>query len=66
MFTELFHHVHLVGYSAAGPKGVPELKAQAAKEYNYIYTGKNKDILDFEIAELKAQAAKVQNGPDKN
>ena len=25
------------------------LRAQAAKVYNYIYTGKNKDILDFDI-----------------
>ena len=39
---------------AAASKGVPELKAQAAKEYNYIYTGKNKDILDFEIAYNKS------------
>ena len=37
----------------ANPKdpsvGVSELKRDVAKQYNYIYTGKNKDILDFEI-----------------
>jgi hypothetical protein len=31
------------------PPGIANLKAQAAKEYNYIYTGRNKDILDFQI-----------------
>ena len=34
--------------SKVTPK-IEELKLQAAKEYNYIYTGKNKDILDFDI-----------------
>ena len=29
--------------------GIPNLLRQAVKEYNYIYTGKNKDILDFDI-----------------
>ena len=33
----------------AAPTGISNLKAQAAKEYNYIYTGKNKDILEFNI-----------------
>ena len=31
------------------PKGYNELVKQAAKAYNYMYTGLNKDILDFEI-----------------
>lgn len=30
-------------------KGFDKLKNQAVKEYNYIYTGKNVDILDFKI-----------------
>jgi hypothetical protein len=30
-------------------KGFDKLKNQAVKEYNYIYTGKNIDILDFKI-----------------
>ena len=30
-------------------KGFDKLKEQAVKEYNYIYTGKNVDILDFKI-----------------
>jgi hypothetical protein len=29
--------------------GIDNLKTQAVKEYNYIYTGKNKDIVDFDI-----------------
>jgi hypothetical protein len=29
--------------------GVEETKKQVIKEYNYIYTGKNIDVLDFEI-----------------
>lgn len=31
------------------PKGYAALKEEAIKEYNYIYTGKNLDIIDFEI-----------------
>lgn len=34
--------------SKPSPK-VKNAKAQAAKEYNYIYTGQNKDILSFDI-----------------
>lgn len=30
-------------------KGVEELKKEAAKEYNYIYSGKNTDVLSFEL-----------------
>jgi hypothetical protein len=30
-------------------KGFDKLKTQAVKEYNYIYTGKNVDIMDFKI-----------------
>jgi hypothetical protein len=30
-------------------KGYNELAAQAAKEYDYIYTGKNDDVLDFNL-----------------
>ena len=30
-------------------KGFDRLKNQAVKEYNYIYTGKNVDIIDFKI-----------------
>jgi len=50
------YYVHHSVFSAptTASKGVPELKAQAAKEYNYIYTGKNKDILEFEIAYNKS------------
>jgi hypothetical protein len=34
--------------NAPAPK-IAELKKQAAKEYNYIYTGKNVDIIKFDI-----------------
>lgn len=30
-------------------KGIPELKKEAAKEYNYIYSGKNTEIISFDI-----------------
>ena len=30
-------------------KGIQQLKYIAAKEYNYIYTGQNKDIINFDI-----------------
>lgn len=47
------YHVHASKFlppNAPAP-GLKELKKQVAKEYNYIYTGKNIDILrfDFEI-----------------
>lgn len=32
------------------PANTEGLKASAAKEYNYIYTGKNEDILNFDIS----------------
>lgn len=42
-------HSEKFGAPTAAPAGIANLKAQAAKEYNYIYTGKNKDILEFNI-----------------
>jgi|TARA_R110002124_G_scaffold85363_2_gene221461 hypothetical protein len=43
--------VHLSKFIAPseGSPSIPQLKQQAAKEYNYIYTGLNKDIIDFDI-----------------
>ena len=51
-------------------------KTQAAKEYNYIYTGKNKDILEFDIQidsaffvalnPMRAQASGSQKQKGKN
>jgi hypothetical protein len=43
--------VHEMRFAAptAQPKGYEELKKYIVKEYNYIYTGKNVDILDFNI-----------------
>jgi len=32
------------------PPGYEQLKKQAVKQYNYIYTGKNVDVIKFEIA----------------
>jgi hypothetical protein len=42
------HASRLLPPNAAAP-GIQQLKAQAAKEYNYIYTGKNVDVLRFDI-----------------
>jgi len=49
--------------------GMKELKSHAAKEYNYIYTGKNKDVIDFDLAFNNAfyvgiGAQKGQNSKD--
>jgi hypothetical protein len=55
VFRVLPYKVHVSKISAPGTglKGKENLKRQALKEYNYIYTGKNTDILDFDI-EFKA------------
>tara|TARA_B110000503_G_scaffold35837_1_gene58571 strand:- start:8394 stop:11132 length:2739 start_codon:yes stop_codon:yes gene_type:complete len=44
----LVHLSKFKGASDSSP-GIPQLKQQAIKEYNYIYTGKNKDIINFDI-----------------
>ena len=44
----LVHRSKFQSPTDASP-GINELKYQAVKEYNYIYTGKNKDILNFDI-----------------
>jgi hypothetical protein len=33
----------------SAPPGIVQLKKEAIKEYNYIYTGKNTEIIDFQI-----------------
>ncbi len=45
------YKVHVSKLSAPGTslKGKTNLKRQALKEYNYIYTGKNVDVLDFDL-----------------
>jgi len=43
------------------PPGYNELKKQALKEYNYIYTGKNDDIINFDIQLNAAFMASVQS-----
>jgi len=42
-------HVSKVANRNSATPGYPALKRQACKEYNYIYTGLNKDILEFDI-----------------
>jgi len=44
----LVHRSKFQASSDASP-GIVNLQRQAVKEYNYIYTGKNKDILNFDI-----------------
>ncbi len=51
--VEYFVHEHRFKPPASQPQGYEELKKNAVKEYNYIYTGKNLDILTFNI-QLKA------------
>ena len=42
-------HASVFGNTTAKPPGQEELKKQIVKEYNYIYTGQNTDIIDFDI-----------------
>jgi hypothetical protein len=42
-------HISIFQSASAKSPGIPQLKTQVAKEYNYIYTGKNKDIINFDI-----------------
>lgn len=42
-------HASVFGNSTAKPPGQKELKKQIVKEYNYIYTGQNADVIDFDI-----------------
>lgn len=44
----MVHISKFMGSADASP-GIENLKRQAVKEYNYIYTGKNKDVLSFDI-----------------
>jgi len=49
--------------SQTKPKGYPKLKEQAVKEYNYVYTGKNTDIIRFDIKfETNFNNANVADG----
>jgi len=40
---------HIILPPNSVPKGLDVLKKEAIKEYNYIYTGKNTEIIDFNI-----------------
>ena len=51
--VEYLVHEHRFKPPSTQPLGYEELKKNAVKEYNYIYTGKNVDILTFNI-QLKA------------
>lgn len=43
-------HVSKLSNRNNASPGIQQIKSQVCKEYNYIYTGANKDILDFEIS----------------
>jgi hypothetical protein len=51
VFRVIPYNVHASRVTAPNVKvkGFDKLKNQAVKEYNYIYTGKNVDIIDFKI-----------------
>lgn len=44
-----------------GSSGIKSLKREVMKEYNYIYTGKNDSIIDFDIDINYAYIAALQN-----
>ena len=50
-FRVVPYKVHVSKLSAPGTslKSKKDLRKEALKEYNYIYTGKNLDVLDFEL-----------------
>jgi len=50
------YKAHISRYSPPSKTspGIEQLKRQACKEYDYIYTGKNDDVLDFNIEFDKA------------
>jgi len=47
--TYRVHASNFVGASQKSP-GIPELKKKIPKKYEYIYSGKNDDIINFDIA----------------
>jgi len=47
--VEYLVHEHRFKAPGAPPQGYDELKKNCIKEYNYIYTGKNVDVLNFDI-----------------
>lgn len=51
VFRVVPYYVHESRFAAptSEPKGYEQLKKDVCKEYNYIYTGKNVDILNFNI-----------------
>ena len=42
-------HVSAMANPNTATPGIDQIRQQTCKEYNYIYTGANKDILDFDI-----------------
>lgn len=58
------HHSLFMSPTTTGV-GYGNLKQQAAKQYNYIYTGKNQDLLDFTI-EYNKQFFTVQRADAGN
>jgi hypothetical protein len=51
VYRVLPYLVHISKFQSSSDvsPGIQNLQRQAVKEYNYIYTGKNKDILNFDI-----------------
>lgn len=47
--VEYLVHEHRFKPPGAAPQGYDELKKNCVKEYNYIYSGKNVDIINFNI-----------------
>lgn len=70
----LVHHTIFADPSSA-PLGYPELQQKIVKQYNYIYTGQNVDILKFDIninnlfytgtAPSKESESNLQTTPDQ-
>lgn len=71
IFKVVPYSVHSSRFTApsSAPEGYDKLKQQAVKQYDYIYTGKNTEVLDFNIGFKTsfftvAYADKNQNNKD--
>jgi hypothetical protein len=62
--VEYLVHEHRFKPAGGEPQGYEQLKKNCVKEYNYIYSGKNVDILNFNISLKTAMFTTAYN--DKN
>ena len=57
-------HSGKIAATNSKPPGYEEIKVEVVKEYNYIYTGKNVDIINFDINCQIGFAGAMSSGPE--